>query len=316
MTIASTAVAAFKAIAFGEIYLLIAAVGLLVGAFAFLAYTILDYFGVIEKALNAFGEAFAFVKDWALQSWGAIVNAIKRGDLVAAVNVAWTALKYIWAVGINKLMQYWLEFKGFFVKTGIEGFYSFMIVANEAYGKILVGWASLVGELKSYWLAFTFVISDAWDSVFASLAKKWIALKGKFDPSINVKAEQDKIDAETQNSSQERARKIVDSEAATKASKDQINAETQAVTEAYAKEMQDSLNEFTDAQTKALEDSESEIARAWLDWQFAIDEANGTFKAPDATVRINRTSLKRKVVSTISTSSLTRRTRSTTSRRK
>lgn len=282
MTVSSTAVAAFKTIAFGEIYLLIAAIGVLLASFAFLAYEILDYFGIIEKALDAFGEAFAFVKNWALESWGAIVNAIKQGDLIAAVNVAWTALKYLWAAGINKLMQYWLEFKGFFVKTGIESFYSFMILANEAYGKILIGWVSLVGELKSYWLAFTFVISDAWDSVFALLAKKWIALKGMFDSSIDVKAEQTKIDTELQDSSQERAQKIVDSEAETRAKKDKIDAETQAVTEAYANDMQAALNDFTDSQTEALQDSQKELDEAWLDWQFAIDEANGTFKAPDA----------------------------------
>ena len=98
-----------------------------------------------------FGDMFGWLKDTALTAWGAIGNAIASGDLGAAMDVAWSAIKMIWVLGTNFLWEKWIRFKGLY-DEGVHGIALAFVNISASIQKI---WATLLNWMSKTWKKFT-----------------------------------------------------------------------------------------------------------------------------------------------------------------
>ncbi|MDD5699540.1 MAG: phage tail tape measure protein, partial [Victivallaceae bacterium] len=169
---------------------------LVAAAVAAVGATFLIQSGVIGKVIDWFGAKFAQLKQFACTAFDGIKAALAAGDYSLAARILWLSLQVAWQKGISVLLGYWIGFKQAFMTATLETFYGALSIITDSWASLKCAWVSVVGFLQKFWLGFTGAIMKAWNNTFAWLAKKWLDIKGMFDDSIDVEAEQKKIDAE------------------------------------------------------------------------------------------------------------------------
>lgn len=87
--------------------LLLNPVTLFMGAILAVAAIITD-FDALQVRLNRIGESLAELGPMFMESWKAIVDAVKGGDLDLAFQIGWVSIKIGWKVFVESL---WVEFK-------------------------------------------------------------------------------------------------------------------------------------------------------------------------------------------------------------
>jgi len=77
-------------------------------------------------------------------TWGGIAAAIAKGDLKAAMNIAWLGIKLVWQTGISWLENLWIGFKFSMFRTWEE-------IASSLKISIFEALAEVQKELKGTW---------------------------------------------------------------------------------------------------------------------------------------------------------------------
>ncbi len=150
-------------------------------------YTVFDNIGTaIDWVKGRFGELCSF----AVEVYGAIVAALSRGDIEAAIGVIWATIKLIWVQGATSLLKtwYWL------VETVQLAWATCVFKLSELLTKAWFGvqefWTESVYTMQTLWIGFTDTVVSAWKSVEQSIAQGigWIIAKMQgLDPSEMAK---------------------------------------------------------------------------------------------------------------------------------
>lgn len=153
--------------------------------------------GLGGQAIAWLGERFQALKSIATASLGAIGRALASGDLAAAANVAWAALKLAWVSGINTLQGYWVAFKNEALSITDSLIYGIAGIISEGWAGIEIAWTETIGFLADTWSLFTGTLAKTWHQTVGFIKKAWVRLKGLFDSDLDVDAEVRRIDGET-----------------------------------------------------------------------------------------------------------------------
>jgi len=90
------------------------AVALVAAAVAFVKFTTLGQ-NAASAVSGAFGRAFDGIAETFRVAWGGIVDAMKAGDLKLAAEIAWTAVRTVWAHALAAMSDLWHQFKNWFM---------------------------------------------------------------------------------------------------------------------------------------------------------------------------------------------------------
>ena len=259
---------------------------LVAAAVAAVGATFLVQSGIIGKVIDWFGAKFAQLKGFAITAFDGIKAALASGDYTLAARILWLSLQVAWQKGISVLLGYWISFKQAFMTATLETFYGALSIITDSWASLKSAWVSVVGFLKKFWIGFTGAIMKAWNNTFAWLAKKWLDIKGMFDDSIDVEAEQKKIDTEAakKNAGEDAAYNQIDADSQKQKSK--IEQRRQIEQEAIGQQMAEDMKEHNAQYADELSKSRQALTDARKEWQAAISEAKNkkaATKKPEST---------------------------------
>ena len=252
-------------------------VGLVVAALAALGGYLLYVSGAGEQALGWLARQFNALKETALAAWQGIGDALAAGDISLAAKILWLTLKMEWQKGIGWLTEKWIAFKEAFMSIWTEAVYGTAKILTTAWAGIQTAWVETVAVMSKAWAVFTDGLVTGWRTAQNWIAKKFVALMGMFDDSVDVEGAQKLLDEDFQREQQQR-------QARTQGQLNDIESTRQARRKAIDDEERGTLGELDkekdarhaarqkqyDADQKASED---EVKQAQKDWQAALDEA-------------------------------------------
>jgi hypothetical protein len=252
-------------------------VGITVVAVAALGGAILYFTGLGGKALVWLGEKFQVLKEFALESWRGITDALMAGNFELAARILWDSLKVAWLTGTNELKRYWTEFSAWYQRFTSETFYGALSIITDAWAGLKTAWSDTVSFLSDIWNIFLNGLKQAWDISQAWLQKRWLSFMGLFDKSIDVEAAYKLVDEELNQKNTESQGQLDKAliESSAKANKDN------AATEANRKSMQNiiaqslvgDLAQIDADAAQSIKESQDALDKAKAEWKSAIDEA-------------------------------------------
>lgn len=134
--------------------------GLATAAVAGLSYAFLTLTesgrGVLAWARGGLADAFGTAR----AAWGGLANALKKGDLEGALEIATTSLELVWAGTIARMEKAWNGFKAYFV----DGWHDLT--------------AGLAQPLRAMWGDFVDVVRSAATKIGAALSDLWEQIRG------------------------------------------------------------------------------------------------------------------------------------------
>jgi len=266
------------ALALKLVAVLVSPVGLLVAAVVALGGAILYYSGAGGAALQWLGERFGELRKFAGETIGAIANALKGGDIKAATDVLWAALRLAWETGATWLQGIWLGVKEFFVTTAYAMWYGAVAALEFALHGIEVAWIESVAFLSKTWQRFTGGVQKAWETVQTFLAKRFIELQGLFDESLDVNAAKEQLQADLERSlgeiDAETQRKIDQAEASRQDRREKAKEEHDATLGVIGSEFDEARRAFDEAQQGKLDKAQAELEKAREAYRKAVEAAN------------------------------------------
>jgi len=165
---------------------LISPAGLALTAVTALGVAIVKYTKFGGDAVTWLGDRFRALWRFLGEVVGGISDALAAGDIRAAANVMWTALRVAWETGTKPLQEIWAKFWAQIKITGIEvwskitgAFRSFRQFMESTFpnltAAIVETWSSMVFALKSTWAKFQKWLTD-----------QVIRIWGFFDETVDV----------------------------------------------------------------------------------------------------------------------------------
>jgi len=187
---------------------LLTPIGAIIGGVVALGAVVLTQTQAGGQALGWLGERFAGLRDDASAAWTGIADALLAGDLTAATQVVWAALKLEWQRGTAFLADLW--------DSTVAGFAT---VFAEAWFGILGTFQGVVNAIGDAWDLVTGLIVKAWNTAVAAMAGKFAGLLemlGLADAGLGAAIDQDtqrrnqEIDAGAARRQQERTQASAD----------------------------------------------------------------------------------------------------------
>lgn len=195
-TVASVAATAMAALG-SVLAFIFTPLGLVVAGVVALGTYLLWATGAGEAALGWLGEAFAGLQADASQAWQGIIDSLLAGDLEGAVQVVWSVIKLEWQKGVNAINQIWISAKEFFLNVWSNASFTAAGYFIDAWSMVEGGWVETVDFLRDSWTIFTSFLQKSWHTAVGFIQKAWVRLKGMFDSDIDVNAEVNRINNET-----------------------------------------------------------------------------------------------------------------------
>ena len=195
-TVASIAATAMVAIG-SVLAAILTPMGMVIAGVVALGAYLLYTSGVGEQAMKWLSDAFMSLWDDASAAFQGIADALMAGDIELAAEILWLGLKLQWEKGVNALNQLWINAKDFFFQVWSNASFTAAGYFIDAWAMVESGWVETVDFLADTWAIFTNVLTKTWASSIGFIKKAWVQLKALFDKDINVNAEINRIDNET-----------------------------------------------------------------------------------------------------------------------
>lgn len=271
----------------GLIAALLSPMGLLVGVAVALGAYLLYASDAGGQALAWLGERFSVLKEDATKSWGAIGKALASGNIALASKILWLSLKLEWQKGIHYLNGLWVGFKNYFLAIMTEAVFGVSKLLNDGWAGIEIAWTETVAFLADSWSIFVNVLTKTWHNTVGFIRKAWIRLKSLFDSDINVNAEVQRINRETDSKNQaaddSMLDEIGDREQERQKKRQLIEADRQAVAANLDQMKQQELDRRNAGFNEGLNKTQQEVEEARRQWQAAIAEVKDPADATDPT---------------------------------
>lgn len=242
--------------------------------------------GAAEESLAWLGEAFAQLKDDALVAWKGIGDALATGNIGLAAKIVWLTLKMEWQKGVNALNQYWISAKQFFMGIWSDAVYGLAGVFVDGWAMIESGWIETVDFLRDAWSVFTNFLSKTWNNTIGFVQKAWVRLKSLFDEDIDVNAEVNRINNETNASNAAADAKRDDAIGA----RDRARTQQRQDIENRRKASRDALTQTQDQENA---DRQKEFDRQRQESEQAVDDAKGEWQAANQQAAQERAKMER-----------------------
>jgi len=126
------------------------------------------------QAMGALRDGFNTLKDDAITAFGGIRDALASGDIAAAANILWLALKLVWERGAHGLNLIWQSVK--------DGVVSTWQSAVDIVAKLTLG---LIAGLKAAWVNFTSFFTGLWESATSKITGIWDDVQGAVENTIH-----------------------------------------------------------------------------------------------------------------------------------
>ena len=199
MTVISALHAVFGAVS-AAISFLVTPVGMIIagiialgGVLAYVLYRVGAFDNAIQSARNTLAELAAETKT----TFGAMANALKAGDIAAAVKVLWAYIKMEFLAGKNWLLNLWDTVWGGFRKSINTGGALIVGGAVVVWNGIADGLDTAVAFMLTAWDGFVAALANGWENVKAAAKKAWNYVKSTWDSSFDLTIANAKVDADT-----------------------------------------------------------------------------------------------------------------------
>jgi hypothetical protein len=172
---------------------LVSPVGLVIAALIGVSVWLLRTTNIGQTALSWLGSAWGALAGDATTAWGAIVNAVKAGDLQSAFAVGMAFLRLQWVRATNFLESKWLDFRELFVETWAQAQGNVATLFVNTGATLETAWVQTLDFLFDAWTAFTTRFMSGWRTAqnFVGKGFAWLIAKMEgLDPN-EVLAEMD-----------------------------------------------------------------------------------------------------------------------------
>lgn len=255
---------------------LLTPLGMVVGAIAgiiAIAYKL----GAFDRAIQSVKASMAALADETRTTFGAIAQAVKGGNIMAAVKVLWSYVKMEWKAGTNWLMGIWDWFTFALRKAFSVAGYGIIETGKVVWNALQDGWDALVFVMCQAWNGFSTGIAVVWEEIKASAAKAWNyvrALWSDIDVGQANQAIEDEKNAAVAALENKSGQAYLDHEAENAARSQQRENELQMMIDEDNRAYAD-LQREQDARAKARAD---ELAQATKEWKDAVAAAKAADK--------------------------------------
>lgn len=247
-------------------------IGLVITAVAALGVGILDVTGAGGKALEWLADRFSFLKDDALDAWGAMAKALAKGDITAAAKVLWAGLKLEWARGINALKKEWEIWKRAFLDVGLTAFFGVQEIAITAFAGIKTAWAETVGFMETHFASFTTGLRLGLNAAEKQIKKLILSAVSEGRDPEDVKTISGRIDEQAALRADEITQMVGRTEA-------EIERDTQAALIAIGAELAGRRAELSAAQQGIIDIEDEGFSARLRELQEAVDARRTEFDA-------------------------------------
>lgn len=243
--------------------------------------------GAAEESLAWLADGFASLKDDALAAWKGIGDALATGNIGLAAKIVWLTLKMEWQKGINTINQAWIGAKNFFMSTWSNAVYGVASIFTDGWAMVESGWVETVDFLRDAWSVFTNFLSKTWNNTIGFVQKAWVRLKALFDEDIDVNAEVNRINNETnaKNTEADTARDSAIAERDQQRKKSRKDIEDRR---------QGTQRELADQQARDDEERQKKYDAQSMESQAAVDAAKEEFRGATQEAATGRAEYERK----------------------
>ena len=258
---------------------LLTPVGLVVVAVLALGGYFLYASGIAGQALDWLKGVFGELAQDAMDTFGAIGDALAAGDIALAAKVLWSLLKMEWQKGVNFLTEVWVGVKETFMSTWTEAVYGIARVGLQAWGLLQSGWNALCTGLSSAWTIFCDWVKTAWNAASNWVKGTWITMKEKVGAITPGEASQarsqlaSEYDQTKRKQTAEREQKLAAIGGQFEARQREIDQSTQGALGELDKEKERKHSERQAAYAKQMADSQADVDAAKKEFDAARGEA-------------------------------------------
>lgn len=165
---------------------LISPVGLALTAVTALGVAIVKYTKFGGDAVTWLGDRFRALWQFLGDVVGGISDALAAGDIRAAANVMWTALRVAWETGTKPLQEIWAKFWSSVKVTGIE-VWSHITGAFRSFRQFMEStFPNLTAAVVETWSSMVFALKSTWAKFQKWLTDQVIRIWGFFDETVDV----------------------------------------------------------------------------------------------------------------------------------
>jgi len=160
--------------------------GLALVAIAALGVAIVKYTKFGGAAVTWLGERFRALWRFVGDVVGGISDALAAGDIRAAANVMWTALRVAWETGTKPLQEIWAKFWSSVKIAGIE-VWSHITGAFRSFRQFMEStFPNLTAAIVETWSSMVFALKNTWAKFQKWLTDQVIKIWGFFDETVDV----------------------------------------------------------------------------------------------------------------------------------
>jgi hypothetical protein len=217
------------------------------------------------------------LKDDALTAYQGIADALAAGDIGLAAKVLWLTLKMEFTRGVNFLEKAWLNFRNFFIRIGYDAWHGLLAVAEGVWHALEVGWIETTAFFSKLWTGFTGFFAKTWERIKSGAKKAWNWIKSLFDDSVDLEAENRRVEQEKQAAiakiEDDQQRQIAQREARRQAERQRAAAVHEATLAEIGRENMEKHRELDAEYAERMAENEADLLRARQEWRQAVDDA-------------------------------------------
>jgi hypothetical protein len=254
-------------------------IGLVVAAVIGLAGYFLYASGAAGAALDWLKGVIGELAKDAMDTFGAIGDALAAGDITLAAKVLWSVLKMEFQKGVNTLTEVWIGFKEIFMHAWTEAVFGIAKIGTSAWGLLQKGWNGLCTGLSATWTIFTDGVKSAWNAVSNWISNSWLWIMEKVGAMSPEQAKQAR-DALNKEYAENKGRQSAETErklAATGTEYERRKAEIDQQTSGALGQLDSAKDrehaERQSAYAKQLHESQAEVDKARREFDAARAEA-------------------------------------------
>jgi hypothetical protein len=150
----------------------------------------LNAFGSVGTAVEWLREQFGTLCSFAVETYGALVAALGRGDIEAAIQLVWASIKLIWVQGSNAVLSTWHWLVDTLQTAWATCVYKISELLTKAWYGVQEFWTESVYTMQTIWAEFSHGVITAWKKAEETIAQGigWIIAKMEgLDPNEMAK---------------------------------------------------------------------------------------------------------------------------------
>jgi hypothetical protein len=236
------------------------------------------------QATDWLAGKFQGLKNFALDTFQGIADALAAGDIPLAAKVLWAALKAAWTEGTTWISSIWQDALLWCKEKFAEAWGGIRIIFSTIAHALTVAWIETTSFMSKVWTDFTGWVVKAWAWACLQLQKLWNWVKSVFS-DFDAEAANRQAEAVFEAKKQEIEREA-------EAKKRAVEEERKAKREQETREYQQGLRQIVD-ETEArkaafkrehdekIKKANEELEAARQEWRQAVDAAKAKRKEHD-----------------------------------